>query len=134
MLPVKQIETKLMESLVVSRRHMVEFQWRNTMRSIDATLSDSNFHQLICTNFGATLNLSKKESNTCYTENNSTVCIFFINNNWRNVNYKREGENKTELDDVTIINDCHKWAFFGCIISKGNKNHHFFHEFVYHLH
>ena len=44
------------------------------------------------------------------------------------MNYKKEGENVEKLDDVTLINDCRKWAFFGCTIGRGKKNDHVFHE------
>ena len=127
-LPVKDVVKKLEASLDICRMHMAQYEWRNLMRKIDHTMSDRDKHRVICTDFGATLDLSAAEKDNSSVDNHAVICIFFVSQNWRKVSYKREVEGGGVLDDETIINDCEKWIFFGDTMSKGKKNDHVFHN------
>ena len=94
------------------------------MLSIDLTMSNPNKHRVICTDFGATLDLGAVEKGNCSVDNHSVTCIFFVVSNWREVEYVNIKGNA----DKTITNDCDKWIFFGDTISKGKKNDHVFHN------
>ena len=87
------------------------------MLSIDLTMSNPNKHRVICTDFGATLDLGAVEKGNCSVDNHSVMCIFFVVSNWREVEYVNIKGNA----DKPITNDCDKWIFFGDTISKGKK-------------
>ena len=87
------------------------------MLRIDLTMSNPNKHRVICTDFGATLDLGAVEKGNCSVDNHSVMCIFFVVSNWREVEYVNIKGNA----DKTITNDCDKWIFFGDTISKGKK-------------
>ena len=87
------------------------------MMRIDITMSDPNKHRIICTDFGATLDLGAAEKGNCSVDNHSVMCILFVVSNWREVEYVNTKGNA----DKTIINDCDKWIFFGDTMSKGKK-------------
>ena len=125
---VRDIVSKLRKQLQVCRHHQVNYQWRNTMRNIDCTMSDPEKDRIICTDFGATLDLRGAEADNCSVDNHAVVCIFFVLMNWRKVQYKRKNDQKELVDNSTILNDCQKWAFFGSTLSRGKKNDHVFHE------
>ena len=56
-LPVKDVVVKLVESLKTCRKHQAQYMWKNVMRYIDLTMGDPDQHRIICTDFGATLDL-----------------------------------------------------------------------------
>ena len=76
------------------------------MQTIDHTMSHNNLHCLICTYFGATLDLSAAKKYNGSVDNNAVIHKKNVTKNWRKVNYKREVEVDYFLDDETIINDC----------------------------
>ena len=80
-------------------------------------MSNPDKHCIICTDFGATLDLTAAEKDNCSVDNHSVLAIYFVLSNWRAVKYKKEEDKYNE----TIINDCNKWLFFGDTISKGKK-------------
>ena len=86
---------KLFEQLKVCREHMAQYEWRNTMRKIDCIESDPDKHRVICTDFGATLDLRGAETDNCSVNNHSVVYIFYVLTNWRSVKYKKEGKTTT---------------------------------------
>ena len=87
-------------------------------------MSHPDKHRVICTGFGATLDLGSVEKGNCSVDNHAVMCIFFVVSNWREVKFTNiRGE-----QDSTIINDCDKWVFFGETMSKGKKNDHVFHN------
>jgi hypothetical protein len=100
------------------------------MRSIDLIMSDPNIHRVICTDFGATLDLMAAEKDNCSINNHAVICICLVSYDWRKVKFKKEGENGSLIDDETIINECDKWIFFGDTIEKGKKNDYVTHDAV----
>ena len=71
-------------------------------------MSDADKHRVICTDFGATLDLCASEKDNCSVDNHAVLCIFFVLSNWRKVKYKIGKNEHSE----TIINDCNKWLFW----------------------
>ena len=120
-IPVKDVVKKLEASLDICRMHMAQYEWRNLMRKIDHTMSDRDKHRVICTGFGATLDLSAAEKDNSSVDNHAVICIFFVSQNWRKVSYKREVEGGGVLDDETIINDCEKWIFLATRCRKERR-------------
>ena len=55
------------------------------MMHIDLTMSNPNKHRIICTGFGATLDLGAAEKGNGSVDNHSVMCIFFVVSNWREV-------------------------------------------------
>ena len=62
--------------------HMTQYESCNLMKKIDYTMSDSDKHHIICTDFGATLNLSAVDKDTSSVDNHVVICICFIIINW----------------------------------------------------
>ena len=122
-LPVNEVMKKLQSQLEICKLHQAEYRWRNHMRQIDLTMSNSDTTRVICTDFGATLDLSAVEKDNCSVDNHAVICIFFIVYNWRVTDFIDDGN----LNQV-IINDCDKWIWFGDTMSKGKKNDHIFHN------
>ena len=122
-LPVNEVMKKLQSQLVTCKLHQAEYRWHNHMRQLDLTMSDPNTTRVICTDFGATLDLGAVEKDNCSVDNHAIICIFFIIYNWRVADFYDDGN----LDQV-IINDCDKWIWFGDTMSKGKKNDHVFHN------
>ena len=60
-----------------------------------------DLHQVIFTDFGATLDLMAAEKDKLSVNNHAVICIFFVCINWRNIIF-RNGEDI----DKTILNDC----------------------------
>ena len=123
-LRVRELITRLIKSIEVNMLHLTESRWRTLMMRIDITMSDPNKHRIICTDFGATLDLGAAEKGNCSVDNHSVMCTLFVVSNWREVEYVNTKGNA----DKTIINDCDKWIFFGDTMSKGKKNDHVFHN------
>ena len=46
------------------------------MMRIDLTMSHPDKHRVICTNFGATLDLGSVEKGNCSVDNHAVMCIF----------------------------------------------------------
>lgn len=129
LLPVNVIVKKLEDALVKCRLHQTNYKWKNLMRTRDLTMSNPDKYRIICTDFGATLNLRGKMVDNSPVDNHAVVAIFFVISGWRRTKYKVTNiETNVEEDDETIICDCDKWAFFGDTLSKGKKNDHVFHE------
>ena len=91
------------------------------MQIIDHTILNTNLRCLICTDFGATLDLSAAEKEKRSVDNHAFVCVFFVTQNLTRVNYKRAVKVEEFLGDETIINDCEKWIFFGDTMLKGKR-------------
>ena len=98
------------------------------IRKIDHNMSDSDKNHLICTDFGATLDLSTVENDNSSVNNYAVICIFFVSQNRGKVSYKRKVEGGGVLDDKTSVTDFEKWTFFGAPMSNGKKNSHVFHN------
>lgn len=83
---------------------------------IDIKNSHRDKHRVICTDFGATLDLGSVVRRHFSMDNHAVMCIFEASN-WQEVEFSNiQGE-----QDSTLINDCDKWVFFGQKISKGIK-------------
>ena len=121
---VKDVIDKLVASLDVCCKHQTQYEWKNWMRRLDMEMSSADTHRVICTDFGATLDLSAAKKDNCSVDNHAVLAIYFVLSNWRMVKYKTD---KNECDE-TIICDCDKWLFFGDTISRGKKNDHVFHN------
>jgi hypothetical protein len=120
---------RLIVSLEINRKHQAQYEWRDLMRKIDLTMSDHpNNTCVICTDFGTTLDLGASEKDNSSVNNHAVIAIFLVSHNWRQVIYKKRKESGENDDDVTIVNDCDKWIFFGDMRSKGKKNDHVFHH------
>ena len=98
------------------------------MRKIDLLMSDGDTTQIICYDFGATLDLMSAEKDNSSVNNHAVICILLVNFNFRTVKFKRKGPNGQMIDDETIVSDCEKWIFVGATMSKGKKNDHIFHN------
>ena len=129
LLPVSDIVSKLEKALETARKHQVEYEWKNLMKTRDLTMLDPNKHRVICTDFASTLDLRGKATDNCSVDNHAVVAIFCVVTGWRKVKYNAIDKNdKNPYQDETIICDCDKWAFFGSTMSKGKKNDHVYHE------
>lgn len=84
-LPVEIVVTKLLEAVKLCRVHQEQYEWRNCMRSLDLVNSDPHKHRVICTDFGATLDLFGAEVDNSSVNNHAVICIFFVAYNWREV-------------------------------------------------
>ena len=102
---------------------MVQYQWRNLIRKVDHTMSDPNLRCVICTDFGASLDLSATEKDNSSVDNHAVLCILFFTHNWRRVKFKREVRDEVFVDDEIIVNDCEKLVFFGNTMSTDNNDH-----------
>ena len=56
------------------------------MWNANHTMGDSNCQRVICTNFGATLDLMAAEKDNSLVNNHVVICIWFVAYNWR-LNY-----------------------------------------------
>ena len=77
------------------------------MRQIDMQMINHDKHHIICTDFGATLDLAVAEKDNCSVDNHAVLAIYFVLSNWRTVKYKKEEDKCNE----TIINDYNKCLF-----------------------
>ena len=122
---VCEVLHKVMKQLRnANRPHQAQYEWKGWMRKIDMLMSHPYQHRIICTNFGATLDLFAMEKDNSSVNNHAVLCIYFVLTNRRKVSYEINEGNK----DTTIVNDCDKWLFFGDTISRGKKNDHVFHN------
>lgn len=58
------------------------------MLMFDLMISEPNIQHVICTNFGATLDLGDLEKGNCFVGNHSMMPIFFVVSNWQAVEFK----------------------------------------------
>ena len=123
-LPVNIVMKKLMDQLVICRKHVGEMRWINFTRKLDLTMSNPEVCRVICTDFGATLDLHASEKDNSSIDNHAVICIFFVAHKWRRVTFK----NKDGINDEKMMNNCDKWIVFGDTMSKGKKNDHVFHN------
>ena len=114
---VREIISKMVTKLNQCRLHQAEYEWRGWMKKIDFVMSNSDHHRVICTDFGATLDLFASEKDNSSVNNHAVLCIFFVLYNWRRVKYMK---NENEWDE-TVVNDCDRWLVFGDTISRGKK-------------
>ena len=89
-LPVDEVMVKLLEQLVICRKHIGRYRWINHCRKLDYTMSDPDRCQIICTNFGATFALCAAVKDNSSVDNHADICIFFVLTNWRNVRYLKK--------------------------------------------
>lgn len=75
-LPVKDISSETVAKLEVARLHQAHYEWRDTMRKIDLTMSYPNKHRIFCTDFGATLDLMGAEKDNSSVNNHAFIDIF----------------------------------------------------------
>ena len=55
---VRYVVQRLKDALEACREHQAQYKWRNTIRKVDHIMSDPNLHRVICTDFGAKVDLS----------------------------------------------------------------------------
>ena len=75
-IPVNLVMTIMIDQRVKCRCHVGEMRWINCNRKVDLTMSDVNTNRVICTDFGATLNLSASEKDNSGIYNHTAICIF----------------------------------------------------------
>ena len=68
-------------------------------------MSNPDVSCVICTNFGATLDLHACEKDNSSVDNHAVICIFFVLSDWRKVRYFNEDKN---VWDETLVNNCDK--------------------------
>eukprot|EP00957_Ditylum_brightwellii_P136751 10428089-Ditylum_brightwellii.AAC.2 len=90
----------------------------------DITMSDKDKHHIICTDFGATLDLHASEKHNCSVYNHAVICIMLVACDWRNIKYMNRKGKWVE----TIVNTHDKWLILGDTLSHGKKNDHIFHN------
>ena len=127
-LAVKDVVVKLVESLNACHKHQSQYMWKNLMQTIDLTMGNPDNHHVICTGFGATLDLRGSEKGNSSVDNHAIICILFVVHGWRKVQFDRVIEGEATQHDETIVNDCDRWIFFGDTISTGKKKDHVFHN------
>jgi len=124
-LPVKEVILKMKECLEDNRFHQAQYEWRNLIRKVDLTMSDSDLIRVLCTDFGATLDLCSFKKDNSSVNNHAVIAIFLVTHKLRRVKFKRKRKRcdgfEEQEDDETIISDCDKWIFFGDTRSKGKK-------------
>ena len=69
---------KLQSQLEICKLHQAEYRWHNHMRQLDLTMREPNTTQIICTDFGATLDLGAVEKDNCSVDNHAIICIFLL--------------------------------------------------------
>ena len=82
-LTVKEILKKMTIQLGMCRLHVRQYQWINWARKLDLVMSNPELCRVLCTNFGATLDLCTSEKYNCSVENHAIICIFFVLTHWR---------------------------------------------------
>ena len=80
---VEDVLDKLVASLDVCRKHQTQYEWKNWMRRLDMEMSSADTHRVICTDFGATLDLSAAEKDNCSVDNHAVLAIYFVLSNNR---------------------------------------------------
>lgn len=78
MLPVNEVMRTLQVQLETCKLHQAEYMWHNRTRQIDLTMSDRDTTRVICTDFGATLDLGAAEKDNYSVDNHSVICIFVL--------------------------------------------------------
>jgi hypothetical protein len=77
-LPVEEVMVKLLAQLVIYRSHVGRYRWINHCRKLDYIMSDPDRFRIICTDFGATLDLCAAEKDNSSVNSHAVICIFFI--------------------------------------------------------
>ena len=68
---------KIMKQLRdANRPHQAQYEWKGWMRKIDMLMSHPDQHCIICTNFGATLDLFEMEKDNYSVDNHAILCFF----------------------------------------------------------
>ena len=111
----------MVAKLEVARLHQAQYEWRDTMRKIDLTMSNPNTHRIFCTDFGATLDLMGAEKDNSSVNNHAIVDIFFVAHSWWVVPYKKLNGEGSDICDRTIVNDCDEWIFLEVHIQKERR-------------
>ena len=75
---MKDVVMKLVKSFEMNRLHQAQYEWRDTIRKVDQYMSDPNLHRVMCTDFGAILDLSTAEKDYSFVNNHAVLCIFCI--------------------------------------------------------
>lgn len=73
---MKDVVQRLKDALEVCRVHQAQYEWRETIRKVGQQMSDQNLHRVMCTDFGATLDLSAAEKDNSSVNNHAVICIF----------------------------------------------------------
>ena len=126
-LPVRDVVSRLIESMTTTRVHMAKYEWHNLMRKIDLLNSDPSVTMVFCTDFAATLDLGASEKDNCSVNNHAVVCIIMASYNWRKVKYIKKTKGEPDIECEVMVCDTDRWVFFGESMSKGKKNDHVFH-------
>ena len=95
---------------------------------MDLTISNTGLYCILFTDFGATLDLMVAEKDNLSVNNHAVICIFFVSSNWMNARLKKQAESSEDAFNEIIVNDCHRWLFFGDAQSKGKNNYHVSHD------
>ena len=84
-------------------------------------MGDPNLHRVICTDFGASLDLCSAEKDNCSVDNHVVICILFVVYNWRRVSFQKINDRGEHEADERIVNDCDRWVFLAIQCQKGRK-------------
>jgi len=88
--PVKEVINRFVEQLNTCRLHLAELEWKRWMMKRDLLMSNSDTHRIICTDFGASLDLKASETDNSSVDHHAVVAIFFVVIDWRVVKYRKE--------------------------------------------
>ena len=112
-LAVKDVLKKMIVQLGICRLHVGQYQWINHARKPNLVMSNPDVSCVICTDFGATLDLHASEKDNSSVDNHAVICIFFVLSDWRKVRYFNEHKNVWDETD--------KWIISRDTLSKGKK-------------
>ena len=77
-LAVKDVLKNMIIQLGICRLHVGQSQWINHVRRLDLIMSNPDVSRVICTDFGATLDLHACETDNSSVDNHAVICIFFV--------------------------------------------------------
>ena len=115
---MKDVLRKMIMQLEICCLHVGQYQWINHAQRLDLIMSNPDVSCVICTDFGATLDLHACEKDNISVDNHAVICILFVLTDWRRVRYFIEDK---RVWDETIVNNYDKWIIFGDTLSKGKQ-------------
>ena len=57
---------------------MAQYEWRNSIHTVDHIMYNIDLHFVICTDFGAILDFSMAEKDNGSVDIYAVICIFFV--------------------------------------------------------
>ena len=115
---VANVVKKLLLQTAKFRIYLAGERWRNHVKRMGATMSNSNNARVMLTDFGPSLDLRATEVGNYSVGNHAVTRALFVVCNWRRVRF---WNNEAQVEDESMLDDCDKWVFFGDTVSKGKK-------------